>query len=111
MAGTSVSFSNTSVINSGVASSMSAVKVLTAGSVAVYAYKSSTTSNGTGATFWISHDGTAVRASMTEMIAKWDDRTPMQGNCNPLWTITINGPIDYVIDKSADTGATITEFL
>jgi len=111
MAGTSVSFSATSTINSGVASSMTAVKTLASGSTAVYAYLPTATSNGSGATFWISHDGTSARASMTEMVVKWDDRSTQQGICSPSWAITVHGPIDYVIDKSSDTGATITEFL
>jgi len=108
MARAALTFPNNGL--TGTASRMTALKTLVAGSSAVYAYKKSATSNGQGATFWISHDGTTTVSSLTEMIVKWPDRSTQQGRVSPTWAVTVHGPIDYVIDCTDDPNATYTEF-
>jgi hypothetical protein len=92
-----------------------AYRSLASGSVARYVYKptggtATAEQTGRGFNFFASLNG-ATATDLIPLVTKWDDRAPVQGNCNNQWAVTISGPMDYVIKNDQDQYASCWEFL
>jgi hypothetical protein len=90
-------------------------KSLASGVIANYAYKPSggvagVASTGAGFDFFVSLNG-ATATDLIPMVVKWEDRAPVQGICHAGWLVTMQGPIDFVIKDTNDTGSQCWEFL